>query len=261
MKRTGFTLIELLVVIAIIAILAAILFPVFAQARAAARKTSCLSNLKQLGLSSLMYVQDNDEHFPSWDWGFYCNGGNGGQAHDSGSFWWPATYPYMKNTKILQCPDDVMQNLDAFGGSDCSSDGGAHDIFRQPGNYVSYGVAENLETIPPRSLGFVRTPANWGMAMEGVNGLVDVWTTAPDAGNWLNIAARAAFPSDNFGDWGMPWHCCDKASYFINTYGQTATDNATRHSGGNNVTYVDGHSKFSKWQNLTWSNLTTGDKF
>ena len=63
-RRTGFTLIELLVVIAIIAILAAILFPVFAQAREKARAISCMSNLKQTGLGTLMYVQDYDDNFP-----------------------------------------------------------------------------------------------------------------------------------------------------------------------------------------------------
>src|SRR3954470_6189627 len=71
-RRHGFTLIELLVVIAIIAILAAILFPVFAQARDQARKTTCLSNTKQLGLGVMMYIQDYDEQFPTcganwWD--------------------------------------------------------------------------------------------------------------------------------------------------------------------------------------------------
>src|SRR5258708_12714556 len=68
-SRRGFTLIELLVVIAIIAILAAILFPVFAQARESARKISCLSNCKQMGLAAMMYVQDYDEMYPcnSWD--------------------------------------------------------------------------------------------------------------------------------------------------------------------------------------------------
>ena len=64
LSRSGFTLIELLVVIAIIAILAAILFPVFAKARQSARRTACLSNVKQLGLNWMMYVQDNDEQFP-----------------------------------------------------------------------------------------------------------------------------------------------------------------------------------------------------
>jgi prepilin-type N-terminal cleavage/methylation domain-containing protein len=73
-RTGGFTLIELLVVIAIIAILAAILFPVFAQARAKARQTSCLSNLKQIGLATLMYCQDHDElypyypYLPGWTW-------------------------------------------------------------------------------------------------------------------------------------------------------------------------------------------------
>src|SRR5688572_11387890 len=69
MKRRGFTLIELLVVIAIIAILAAILFHVFAQAREAARSTACLSNLKQIGLSVHMYAQDYDEEFPDGGYG------------------------------------------------------------------------------------------------------------------------------------------------------------------------------------------------
>src|SRR5579872_770958 len=63
--KRGFTLIELLVVIAIIAILAAILFPVFAQARESARMATCLSNLKQIGLGTMMYVQDYDEHYPN----------------------------------------------------------------------------------------------------------------------------------------------------------------------------------------------------
>jgi prepilin-type N-terminal cleavage/methylation domain-containing protein len=78
MRRRGFTLIELLVVIAIIAILAAILFPVFAQAREAARASSCLSNVKQLSLGMMMYVQDYDERFPNWNWTFNCYGGNNG---------------------------------------------------------------------------------------------------------------------------------------------------------------------------------------
>src|SRR5436189_3665924 len=72
-RRPGFTLIELLVVIAIIAILAAILFPVFAQAREKARQASCLSNVKQLGLALAMYAQDNDEMFPR---AMACTGGS-----------------------------------------------------------------------------------------------------------------------------------------------------------------------------------------
>lgn len=93
--RKGFTLIELLVVIAIIAILAAILFPVFAQAREKARATSCLSNAKQLGLAVLMYAQDNDETYPMG-----CD--NNWWALN----WATTTQPYIKNINILRCPSD-----------------------------------------------------------------------------------------------------------------------------------------------------------
>jgi len=101
--RSAFTLIELLVVIAIIAILAAILFPVFAQAREKARQTSCLSNVKQLGLSFEMYSQDYDEQ--------NCNGVN--WYYPGGNGWAGQVYPYIKNTQIFICPDDV-QGLDRF---------------------------------------------------------------------------------------------------------------------------------------------------
>ncbi len=87
-SRSGFTLIELLVVIAIIAILAAILFPVFAQAREKARATSCLSNVKQVATAYYMYTEDFDEYTP-------CI------AFD----WWYPVYPYFKDYKLLNCPD------------------------------------------------------------------------------------------------------------------------------------------------------------
>jgi prepilin-type N-terminal cleavage/methylation domain-containing protein/prepilin-type processing-associated H-X9-DG protein len=86
--RRGFTLIELLVVIAIIAILAAILFPVFAQARAAARKTACLSNNKQIGLGLMMYAQDYDETFP------FC--ANNSDVNIPRVDWYDAVEPYIK---------------------------------------------------------------------------------------------------------------------------------------------------------------------
>src|SRR3984893_16343165 len=89
MKKRGFTLIELLVVIAIIAILAAILFPVFAQAREAARKTTCISNMKQLGLGWLMYAQDYDEANPMTA---QCCDVNGNQT-----YWQSMIEPYVKS--------------------------------------------------------------------------------------------------------------------------------------------------------------------
>src|SRR5438045_4264284 len=92
---SGFTLIELLVVIAIIAILAAILFPVFAQARAKARGVSCLSNIKQLALGMTMYAQDYDETFPQWKWDQSWLNGTGKNdqgatipTNDATTLWW-----------------------------------------------------------------------------------------------------------------------------------------------------------------------------
>jgi prepilin-type N-terminal cleavage/methylation domain-containing protein/prepilin-type processing-associated H-X9-DG protein len=97
-RTPGFTLIELLVVIAIIAILAAILFPVFSQAREAARKTVCLSNMRQIGSAFYMYLQDNDETFPL-------------DGHTSRRFSWIFSLdPYTKNRQIYRCPSDNSAN-------------------------------------------------------------------------------------------------------------------------------------------------------
>jgi prepilin-type N-terminal cleavage/methylation domain-containing protein/prepilin-type processing-associated H-X9-DG protein len=102
MARRGFTLIELLVVIAIIAILAAILFPVFAKAREKARQSSCLSNVKQIMLAHLQYAQDYDEMF--------CKTGRWNTVREvpvvsGANMWWDqAITPYIKNSQIFKCP-------------------------------------------------------------------------------------------------------------------------------------------------------------
>jgi prepilin-type N-terminal cleavage/methylation domain-containing protein len=100
MQRRAFTLIELLVVIAIIAILAAILFPVFATAREKARQTTCLSNVKQLGIAFLAYQQDYDE----------CNP-NGSNPYADGNGWACMVYPYVKSTGVFVCPSDASQSV------------------------------------------------------------------------------------------------------------------------------------------------------
>jgi prepilin-type processing-associated H-X9-DG protein/prepilin-type N-terminal cleavage/methylation domain-containing protein len=99
-RRIGFTLIELLVVIAIIAILAAILFPVFARAREKARQSGCQSNLKQVGIAALMYAQDYDETMvTSWRISYDQNGVT----------WADMLMPYMKNLQLLDCPSSGMK--------------------------------------------------------------------------------------------------------------------------------------------------------
>ena len=144
--RRGFTLIELLVVIAIIAILAAILFPVFAQARAKARQTTCLSNMKQVGTGLMMYAQDYDESLPV-------------QTNQVQKFWLDASpanwdraiYPYVKNRQVYICPSTGKET---FPGYQPSPDGETSYM----GNAVVMGRA--LAVVPnPADIIFVREHA------------------------------------------------------------------------------------------------------
>lgn len=135
-QRKAFTLIELLVVIAIIAILAAILFPVFARARENARRASCMSNLKQIGLGIMQYTQDYDEHYPMYRVTRLSS------SYDEMPYGWvDAIQPYVKSYQLFQCPTEPTSPNLAYrlgeassritdyalntrlGGSDCSSAG------------------------------------------------------------------------------------------------------------------------------------------
>jgi len=131
-QKFGFTLIELLVVIAIIALLAAILFPVFESVREKARQSTCQSNLKQLGLGVSQYCQDYDGYFPlendlrglGISGMFYCGGSNGTNAL---YYSWPdRLYPYVKSSQIFNCPD----------GTSATVEGAGHD----PSQYCHYGL-------------------------------------------------------------------------------------------------------------------------
>ena len=111
-RKSGFTLIELLVVIAIIALLAAILFPVFARARENARRASCQSNMKQMALGALQYIQDYDSRYPGHNFGlgpqatpaakWVCNEDDADQY----SYWFDAIYPYVKSVQLFACPSE-----------------------------------------------------------------------------------------------------------------------------------------------------------
>src|SRR6476659_7951599 len=106
-NKNAFTLIELLVVIAIIAILAAILFPVFARARENARRSSCQSNLKQIGLGLLQYAQDYDERLPFFFYGVDGNATDPPTVANPRYKWMDAIYPYVKSEQIFACPSDA----------------------------------------------------------------------------------------------------------------------------------------------------------
>ncbi len=135
-RRQAFTLIELLVVIAIIAIIAAILFPVFQKVRENARRTACLSNMKQIGLAFLQYVQDADERMPNGS-GFsdISNGFRG-----DGSGWASQLYPDIRSAGVFHCPDDGTFALGAqvpvSYGYNLNAAGAAGSQFQAPANTV-----------------------------------------------------------------------------------------------------------------------------
>jgi prepilin-type N-terminal cleavage/methylation domain-containing protein/prepilin-type processing-associated H-X9-DG protein len=219
MMRRGFTLIELLVVIAIIAILAAILFPVFARAREKARQTSCLSNLKQQALACLMYIQDYDEKNFSW----FVNGIPGPldlTQPDDGLMrqgtWRTLIQPYCKNWQLLICPS--ASNL----GGDWRNTGGW-----QPAAW-SY---------------------SWNMTRFG-DGRPDNRSLAA-----FPVPAETIMLSDS-NSCGRPCiegGCCgDVNNYNPNEAADWSYEK--RHNDGANFAFYDGHSK---WYNTTPRRLWT----
>lgn len=217
----GFTLIELLVVIAIIAILAAILFPVFARAREKARQTSCLSNLKQLNLGVMMYLQDYDEVFPPL---MYASATGAITMYD-------VVTPYVKNNQIAKCPSKNAAIKVFAGGAYVSPSNGDVGMDMHllaplnPDPHYSYGPNERLiHTLEggasywyPLSLAAVGSVAEVPLVYEAVG---------HNHGN-----AQVTGPIDNST---------------INGWGP-----ARRHNEGLNIGFVDGHAKWSKTESLT----------
>lgn len=206
-KSTGFTLIELLVVIAIIAILAAILFPVFAQARAAARKSVCLSNMKQIGLGMMMYVQDYDEKYsPNRLPNDYNPGAPGGAT------WRYTVTPYTKNNKIFFCPDDTRN----VNWSEAYLDA----VYYNNGNTGNYHLSYAY---------------NGGVFNTG-NGVKQAYIQAP-ATLLMIQETRMEYP--DLGYWCTPW---DLSGVFH----LTGAGAWSSHGGMLNWCFADGHAKAMK---------------
>jgi len=211
-RATGFTLIELLVVIAIIAILAAILFPVFARAREKARMTSCLSGVKQLGLGIQMYTQDYDEtlcHNSSSC--CVCCFASYGSTNATNPNWIVEICPYVKNNSIWECPSAT----NAWNPTSTTGSGAVPTAT----NYVWNGHCST------RKLATVTYPAQWPLLVE-----------------WASCDKGAVMrPTKCCGEqnWGLPYN--NPASFWGVQH--AGLSGPTTQDGIYNVAYVDGHAK------------------
>ena len=269
MKRRGFTLIELLVVIAIIAILAAILFPVFAQAREKARQISCASNMQQIGLAILQYVQDYDESYPiAWD----------DNTSVSGGTTWPVlVQPYIKNGSaahlyggaevggVWSCPDYPSQTNAPAGMQETYFQYRAlNDVIDD--NYWGPGNAAPHNHAMPTVLNEINSPAEKIMIFEARNqGNCSGWPANPGDGTLSTWQGNFASAGQN-----PPGAACDIADAHAfdshatgwqggaaDTCWGTYSDNwVYRHAGDTmqNLVFCDGHVKAMRKGSISYTN-------
>src|ERR1043166_5937211 len=222
--RRAFTLIELLVVIAIIAILAAILFPVFAQARDSARQSTCLSNGKQIGTGLMMYAQDYDENLPSWPY----NGTSDirkSPTFVSGwgySIWVPAIMPYVKNEGVFACPN----------GPKTGTSWPNQALAGPKGAPMVVNLAYN-EYILNRDFGY----SSLARLAGAKNSISDITVIGESCFNGIyqdwSDGFKIADRPNNFGLWRFYW---------ANQGGTTCVGRHKEH--GINAVFADGHARF-----------------
>ncbi|MCS7186725.1 MAG: DUF1559 domain-containing protein [Armatimonadota bacterium] len=238
MLRRGFTLIELLVVIAIIAILAAILFPVFSQAREKARQASCISSLKQIGLGLLQYLQDYDERFPPEEriWNQFSSRPSCQWAATAANPFlrWPVLInPYVRNRQVYECPSAKQI---WYGTGRVYSRGANPCNWVLPEDWITFNqsIGFNRDRLIDQRLAQIPEPASCVYAPDAAH---------PEA---ASSVGRVAFADRCAVACGPSWSPrppdWDRNEGFLNQ--------ATRHLRGSNITFVDGHTKWMQYSSI-----------